>query len=58
MVQMNDFTKEELQELRDLLEPESDWQRLTELQYALRDRIQSLINNYCEHQWQNQCTHS
>lgn len=47
---MNDFTKEELEKIcqffnnaiEDFHEPDST--------YALRDKIQSMIYNYCEHE--------
>lgn len=48
---MNKFTKEELQELKSLWEPESDWERLSELQCLLRDTIQSIIERSCVHEW-------
>ena len=48
---MNDFTKDELKQIcqffniaiEDFQEPEST--------YDLRDKIQSMIDNYCEHEW-------
>ncbi len=49
---MNDFTKEELElicqffniAIEDFQEPDET--------YKLRDKIQSMIDNYCEHTWQ------
>ena len=49
---MNDFTKEELKKIHGLLvfccdepfrEPNST--------FELRDKLQSMIDNYCEHEW-------
>lgn len=45
---MNDFTKEELQEIInsfDWIESETSW----DWKIQLRNKIQSMINNYCEH---------
>ena len=49
---MNDFTKEELQGLYDCCNsgiyddyPQADWKA------ALQDKLQSLIDNYCEHEF-------
>lgn len=46
---MNDFTKEELIKLLDMLHDTNaqEWQ--------LEDKIQSMINNYCDHDWENPC---
>jgi hypothetical protein len=49
---MNDFTKEELERtcqffniaIEDFQEPDST--------YELRDKVQSMIDNYCEHEFQ------
>lgn len=57
---MNDFTKEELIELIDSfdwIEGETSW----EWKHELRHKIQSMIDNYCEHDckatiWQCQVT--
>lgn len=55
---MNDFTKDELNIL--LLEMNIVIQRTTKegilsispIYFKLRDKIQSMIDNYCEHDWQ------
>ena len=41
---MNDFTKEELQLIHEYLcgNPRT---------YVIADKIQSMIDNYCEHEW-------
>lgn len=59
MLKMNDFTKEELKEIKDglrlsLEQPHCDstWAKDTR---ALKDKIQSMIENYCEHEWKNHC---
>jgi hypothetical protein len=39
---MNDFTKEELQEI---------YYRLDNAPQELEDKIQSMIQNYCSHSW-------
>lgn len=47
---MNDFTKEELQEIVDMandINAGSQGHGL-ELHFELRDKIQSMIDNYCE----------
>jgi len=47
---MNDFTKEELMNLSDAIlycRLESRREKLL----LIRDKIQSMINDYCEHKW-------
>lgn len=50
---MNDFTKEELEELKRCC----NWvinckdTHYTTITYGLPDKIQSLIDNYCEHEF-------
>ncbi len=47
---MNDFTKEELEEIVesfDWIESETSW----DWKHPLRNKIQSMIDNYCEHTW-------
>lgn len=50
---MNDFTKEELEKLRDglsvWLELSRAYEKLISLN-ELMDKIQSMIDNYCEHE--------
>ena len=43
-LEMNDFTKKELIEINKVLERDS-WELFTDLQ----SKIQSMIDNYCEH---------
>jgi len=49
---MNDFTKEELEDIRNSL---GIWIRSENANpqsiISLRDKIQSMIDNYCEHMW-------
>lgn len=48
---MNDFTKEELEEIIesfDWIETETWW----DWKHPLRKKIQSMIDNYCEHELQ------
>ena len=42
---MNDFTKKELEFIYQLL----NW--ITNEDYPLKNKIQSMIDNYCEHEW-------
>lgn len=47
---MNDFTKKELEEIIesfDWIEGETSW----DWKHELRNKIQSMIENYCEHEW-------
>jgi hypothetical protein len=50
---MNNFTKEELQTLHRLIDDdindESGYVYVTSYHDNLKDKIQSLIDNYCEH---------
>ena len=43
---MNDFTKDELEQIYFYLENEPQ---------ELMDKIKSMIDNYCEHDWENPC---
>lgn len=46
---MNDFTKEELEKIInsfDWIEGETSW----DWEHPLRNKIQSMIDNYCEHE--------
>ena len=45
---MNDFTKDELEEISRCTEHMS-------LDFNLVDKIEALIDNYCEHEWENYC---
>ena len=51
---MNDFTKEELQTIN---EECHRWHGVygTESNKKLLNKIQSMIDNYCEHDWENIC---
>jgi hypothetical protein len=47
---MNDFTKQELQEIIesfDWIEGETSW----DWKHLLRRKIQLMIDNFCEHEW-------
>lgn len=49
---MNDFTKEELEEIVDMandIDKGSQAHGLT-MHFKLRDKAQSMIDNYCEHE--------
>lgn len=53
---MNDFTKEELENLREACNffPRDSFyhgEHVTDL----RDKLRSMIDNYCEHEWENTC---
>ena len=47
---MNDLTKEELEHLYSHMKWACDIE-VTEKNIALKDKIQSMIDNYCEHEW-------
>lgn len=49
---MNDFTKEELLEIHDGID---DFWRMKPENKMLLAKIQSMIDNYCEHEWNNSC---
>lgn len=48
---MNDFTKEELEHLYQMASDACGDYNEPDLTYKVRDKIQSLIENYCEHEW-------
>lgn len=50
---MNDFTKEELEALADCYEQRMNSGYVIHLE--LLHKIQSMIDNYCEHEWENIC---
>ncbi len=54
---MNDFTKEELKNLHIMLERvQKDCYTYEFLILdSLSDKIQSLIKNYCKHEWESPC---
>lgn len=54
---MNDFTKEELTYIRDYIFNGAASIRL-DRHDALRDKLQSLIDNYCEHEVCGLCNKS
>jgi len=51
---MNDFTREELKNLHYYTHI---YHHITEiiLPESFLDKIQSMIDNYCEHEWENNC---
>lgn len=55
---MSDFTKEELQLLANELGPwGNDYEGMQEEREDLLNKIQSMIENYCEHEWFNHCSY-
>ena len=48
---MNDFTKEELEYMADCIEGEIKYYGADHVGHAARDKLQSMIDNYCEHEW-------
>ncbi len=50
---MNDFTKEELKELNNGLGWAISEGGDCNLTHLLRDKLQNMIDNYCEHEWIN-----
>jgi hypothetical protein len=49
---MNDFTKEELEEIAFNLGEIRVWSETLESSWPVLDKLQSMIDNYCEHHWQ------
>ena len=52
---MNDFTKEELDFILECVTPDDSplsggWYREPDIAYRLTDKIQSMIDSYCEHE--------
>lgn len=54
---MNDFTKDELQEIVDIVNDINNGSQRhgLELYFELRNKVQSMIDNYCDHAWENVC---
>ena len=54
---MNDFTKEELEEIAEMMRYARKQCVATkhELSYQVEVKALSMIENYCEHQWENHC---
>lgn len=50
-IRMNDFTKEELIYLFEAIDSDIECFNEPEIAYNARDKLQSLIKNYCEHEW-------
>ena len=48
---MHEFTKEELKYIRDTMINIVEVYPDSELPYSIRDKIQSMIDNYCDHHW-------
>ena len=51
---MNDFTKDELEYLHEMIGSISIAGHPIDDE-ALKSKIQSMIDNYCEHEWENIC---
>ncbi len=54
---VNEFTKEELEDIVHLINDAHKGTQKHGLEWGfkLRDKIQSMIDNYCEHEWENIC---
>lgn len=52
---MHDFTKEELEELNAMLHRHMHDAIDKRRANILHNKIQSMIDNYCEHDWDNHC---
>lgn len=52
---MNYFTKDELKDLLSVLNESIAEGTQPECVHFLRDKIQSMLDNYCEHEWENIC---
>lgn len=54
---MNDFTKEDLEDMRTWGECFTEFGNsgVDKFQRHILDKIQSMIDNYCEHEWNNPC---
>lgn len=52
---MNEFTKEELECLENAIQLQLAEKAMSQINYdrrvALRQKLQSMIDNYCEHEW-------
>ena len=49
---MNEFTKEELKYIRDTMVNIVEVYPDTELPYSIRDKIQRMIDSYCDHHFE------
>lgn len=47
---MNDFTKHELEYLFEAIDSDIECFNEPEIAYSARDKLQSMIDNYCEHE--------
>lgn len=48
---MNDFTKEELEYLYQSIDNIVECYSEPDIGYLVRDKIQRMLDNYCEHHW-------
>ena len=53
---MNDFTKEELQYISDCVDFGLMDKARNDKFIDLDEKIQSMIDNYCEHEWESGCS--
>lgn len=49
---MNEFTKEELKHLFDELTWLTELYEEPEIMYTIKDKIEAMIKNYCEHEFE------
>ncbi len=52
---MNDFTKEELETLISTINSVRIYTGIDNWDEELFNKLQSMIENYCEHEWENIC---
>jgi hypothetical protein len=50
-IKMNDFTKEELETIFNELRESREWSDDLSGSWPLLDKIQSMIDNYCDHEY-------
>ena len=48
---MNDFTKEELQNIYRLLDYVCELYRENDATFELRDKVRGMVEKYCDHEW-------
>jgi hypothetical protein len=53
---MNEFTKEELQSIVSSIKSLRIYTEIENWEEELLDKVQTMIDNYCEHEWENICS--
>lgn len=53
---MNEFTKEELEDVEVVYRSFcGDGRVLTDLEQSIMKKLKVMVNNYCDHEWENIC---